>query len=58
VAPPLAGRSPSYLLRQLIAFSVGARADSAGALMRAVARTLSIDDMIGAAAYVGSIAPE
>jgi cytochrome c553 len=57
LAPPIAGRSASYLLRQLLAFSAGTRADSAGAPMRAVARTLTLEDMIGAAAYVGSLTP-
>jgi cytochrome c553 len=45
------------VLRELIAFAAGTRADSTGAPMRTVARMLSLDDMIGAAAYVGSIAP-
>lgn len=58
LAPPLAGRSPSYVLRQLLAFAAGTRADSAAVTMRPVAATLSLDDMIAAAAYVGSIAPQ
>jgi cytochrome c553 len=57
VAPPIAGRSPSYVLRQLIAIAAGTRADSAGLTMRPLVSTLSLDDMIAAAAYVGSIAP-
>jgi cytochrome c553 len=55
--PPLAGRSPSYLLRQLIAFRTGARATPASAPMQAVAASLNLDDMIAAAAYAGSRAP-
>jgi cytochrome c553 len=55
--PPLAGRSPSYLLRQLLAFKSGTRSSTAGAPMRAVAATLSLDDMIAAAAYAGTLAP-
>lgn len=55
--PPLAGRSPSYILRQLLAFKTGARSAAAGAPMRAVAAPLSIDDIIAAAAYAGSLAP-
>jgi len=55
--PPLAGRLPSYLLRQLIAFRTGARASPAGASMRDVVATLGIGDMIAAAAYAGSREP-
>jgi cytochrome c553 len=55
--PPLAGRSPSYMLRQLIAFRTGARDTPAGAPMREVAATLTIEDMVAAAAYAGSRAP-
>jgi cytochrome c553 len=56
-APPLAGRSPSYILRQLLAFKTGSRSTAAGAPMRAVATPLTIDDMIAAAAYAGSLTP-
>jgi cytochrome c553 len=55
--PPLAGRSPSYILRQLLAFKAGTRSTSAGAPMRAVAATLTVDDMIAAAAYAGTLTP-
>jgi len=55
--PPLAGRYPSYLLRQLIGFKTGARANSNGAPMRAMAAMLSLDDMIAAAAYAASLQP-
>jgi len=55
--PPIAGRSPSYILRQLIAFRTGARSTPAGAPMRAVAALLGLDDMIAAAAYAGSLDP-
>lgn len=57
VVPPLAGRSPSYLLRQLIAFRTGARSSAAGAPMRAVAATLDTDDMLAAAAYAATLQP-
>jgi cytochrome c553 len=56
-APPLAGRSPSYLLRQLVAFSMGTRSDSTSAPMSAVARTLSLESMLGVAAYAGALEP-
>lgn len=53
-APLIAGRSPAYVLRQLIAFRTGARNDEASGPMRTVAARLSLDDMIAVAAYVGS----
>jgi cytochrome c553 len=57
VVPPIAGRSPSYILRQLIAFRTGSRSAPSGAPMRAVAAFLGLDDMIAAAAYAGSLDP-
>jgi cytochrome c553 len=57
LVPPIAGRSPSYLLRQLIAFRTGARDTPAGAPMREFAARLSLEDMVGAAAYAGSLRP-
>jgi cytochrome c553 len=53
--PRLAGRSPTYLLRQLVAFKHGARAGANGALMRMVVASLQIGDMIDAAAYAASL---
>jgi cytochrome c553 len=55
--PPLAGRSPSYILRQLLAFSTGARAGTAGEPMKAVVSHLQLNNMIDAAAYAGSLQP-
>ena len=55
--PPLAGRSPAYILRQLIGFRTGARASATSAKMQLVARELALDDMIAVAAYAGSRAP-
>jgi cytochrome c553 len=55
--PAIAGRSPSYILRQLLAFNAGTRSSAAGAPMRAIATTLTLDDMIGAAAYAGTLTP-
>lgn len=55
--PPLAGRSPAYTLRQLVAFRTGARASSTSAPMQAVVAKLDIDDMIAVAAYAGSLRP-
>ena len=55
VIPRLAGRSPTYLLRQLVAFRSGARAGPNGTLMRMVVANLQIGDMIDAAAYAASL---
>src|ERR1700720_1670290 len=55
--PGIAGRSPSYLVRQLYDFQQHARAGSAGAPMAPVVEKLSPDDMISLAAYVTSLTP-
>jgi cytochrome c553 len=57
LAPPIAGRSPSSLFRQLLAFKTGARATTESVPMNAVAKSLSLDDLIAAAAYAGSRSP-
>ena len=57
LVPPLAGRSPSYILRQLVGFRTGARATPASAPMQEVAGRLSIEDMVAAAGYAGSRRP-
>jgi cytochrome c553 len=57
MAPPLIAQSPSYLLRQLVDFSRGARHGPQAEAMAAVARSLSIDDMIALAAYAASLVP-
>ena len=55
--PGIAGRSPSYVVRQLWDFRHGARAGSASALMRPVVERLTLDDMIALAAYLASLPP-
>lgn len=57
LGPPLAGRSPSYLFRQLYAFRVGARTGPDAAPMQAVTARMSQPDMIALAAYVASKTP-
>ena len=57
LVPPIAGRSPAYLLRQLIGFKTGARATATSAPMQLVASTLELGDMIAVAAYAGSRRP-
>ncbi len=57
LGPPLAGRSPSYMFRQLLAFQTGARNDADATPMKAVVAKLAPADMIALAAYVGSLKP-
>jgi cytochrome c553 len=55
--PGIAGRSPSYLVRQIYDFQQHTRNGSAAALMMPVVEKLSHDDMIALAAYVSSLHP-
>jgi cytochrome c553 len=55
--PGIAGRSPSYIVRQLYDFKYGARAGVGSALMKASVEKLSVDDMISLAAYAASLTP-
>jgi cytochrome c553 len=57
-APPLAGRFPAYLFRQLYGFQSGARAEDGAQSMGAVAARLTRTDMIDLAAYAASLDPE
>jgi cytochrome c553 len=57
LVPPIAGRSPTYLLRQLVAFRTGARATAAGQPMQPVVAQLELDEMIAMAAYTATLAP-
>jgi cytochrome c553 len=57
IAPPLAGRSPSFLARQLFGFRAGTRGNTAAAPMRMVAEQLSDRNIIDLAAYAGSRRP-
>jgi cytochrome c553 len=56
-APPLAGRPPIQVLRQLLAFRTGSRKAPAGEPMQAVVEKMTLDDMVAVAAYIGSQAP-
>jgi cytochrome c553 len=47
------GRSPSYIVRQLLAFRNRTRDDSGAAPMHAIADQLSLDDMVAVAAWLG-----
>ena len=55
--PPIAGRSPSYILRQLVNIKAGARHDITSVPMSRVVEKLSVEDMVSLAAYVGSRPP-
>jgi cytochrome c553 len=55
--PSIAGRPPTYVVRQLNDMKTGARSGTAMALMKAVVDKLSIDDMIAIAAYLGARDP-
>jgi cytochrome c553 len=55
--PRLAGRSPTYLLRELYAFRTGARAAGEAEPMVAVATQLSASELIDVAAYAASLPP-
>jgi cytochrome c553 len=55
--PRLAGRSPSYIARQLYDMQHGNRAGTWTPLMAAVVANLGPDDLLTAAAYVASQAP-
>jgi cytochrome c553 len=56
--PAIAGRPPTYLVRQLWAFQSGDRAGVSAAPMELVAATLTADEMLAIAAYLASLAPD
>ena len=53
--PGIAGRSPSYLMRQLWDFKQGTRKGLWSPLMKPIVENLSQDDMLAIVAYVASI---
>ena len=55
--PPLAGRSPSYAVRQLFDLQQGTRRGEWSALMKAAVEQLTIEDMVAIAAYTASLEP-
>lgn len=55
--PALAGRSPSYLVRQLHDLRNGHRNGSWAALMKPVVASLTDEDIIALAAYAASLSP-
>src|SRR5262249_43434408 len=55
--PGIAGRSPSYFVRQLYDLKSGARAGPASVQMKPTVEKLTVDDMTSLAAYVASLTP-
>jgi cytochrome c553 len=55
--PELAGRSPSYLVRQLYDMQHGVRAGEWSPLMKSAVAKLTLDDLISIAAYTSSRTP-
>ncbi len=56
-APPIAGRSPGYLARQLYDFKSGARNGAGAMLMKPVVAQLTNDDLVAIAAFLASLEP-
>ena len=52
--PSIAGRSPSYVVRQLYDMQSGARAGKGAQLMKAAVANLTVEDMASIAAYLAS----
>ncbi len=55
--PPLAGRSPSYAVRQMFDLQHGTRRGPWAPLMQAAVQKLTLDDMVAIAAYAASREP-
>jgi cytochrome c553 len=57
VVPTIAGRSPTYLFRQLYDFKSGSRKGSNSDTMKLAVEKLTISDMIALVAYSASLVP-
>jgi cytochrome c553 len=55
--PGLAGRSPSYVVRQLYDLQSGARAGIGAQKMKPIVSNMTLDEMIAIAAYTASLRP-
>ncbi len=55
--PPIAGRSPTYVVRQLYELQAGVRAGKGATKMRPSVVNLDMDDMIAIAAYLATLPP-
>lgn len=57
IAPPIAGRQPSYIGRQLYDYQKGSRNGQFAVLMKPTVENLTESDIIAISAYVASLAP-
>ena len=55
--PAIAGRSPSYIARQLFDMKVGTRRGLWSPLMKPVVADMTADDLVNVSAYVASLQP-
>jgi len=55
--PGIAGRSPSYMMRQLWDMQMGTRKGPMAAVMQPVIQNLTVEDMTGIVAYLASLVP-
>jgi cytochrome c553 len=55
--PSIAGRSPSYIVRDLFDMQSGARHGRASVPMQPVVAKLSLDDIVAISAYLASLHP-
>jgi cytochrome c553 len=55
--PPLAGRSPSYTMRQLFDMKTGTRRGPWSEVMKPIVNNLSTQDMMALSAYAASVQP-
>jgi cytochrome c553 len=56
--PAIAGRSPSYAVRQFYDFKSGARAGAGSELMKPVVEKMTLEQMVALAAYAASLPPD
>ena len=55
--PPIAGRSPSYLMRQMYDMKAGTRKGMWTGLMKPVVAALSEEDLMNLSAYMATLKP-
>ena len=55
--PSIAGRSPSYIVRQLYDMQIGSRGGASTQLMQFPVMKLTMDDLVAIAAYLASLKP-
>jgi cytochrome c553 len=56
--PPLAGRSPSYTMRQLFDMKAGTRRGPWSELMKPIVDRLTVEDLLNLSAYTASLTPQ